>query len=583
MIYAKLVNINDHWAQEALSRQVLDPASRYFGGVTDPATGIPWPSHTNSLMVLALWTAAVVNPDSAYYQDLQLLDRLEKLVRFMLSHQHEDGTISPGWTNYHSPPDTAFNVVGLSQVYKLLQRCGWEPAQPVADGIRRFLEQAVPAMLTGGVHTPNHRWVLSSALGALYDLFGLEALKERAGEWLAEGLDITPDGEWTERSNGIYNAVSDINLYYAARYLDRPELLEGVRANLRMMAYLIHPNGEVVTDYSGRQDYGHPATLEGYYSIYRIMAVHDGDPLFAAMAELADEALTHPGALPNNAMLNLLLHPELRERVVEPGPIPTEYRIILNGGFDRSDYLSRMEQAGHHGKISHSSLHPEFGAPVLRYRSGADSVTVMTEAISFFSLWHGRAKLLGVQIGSTFEPGTVRFKTLEEDHGVYRLTAREEKGYYGPVPKDQLPATASEAVSPWYLLPHHRRSVTHLQTHEPSVEAAVTADGWTLRIRSEHPENVLTQVMFLFGAEGTLEADGAQPAGEDRLLWSEGTARYTCGEDWIEVEGGAMEHTSAFIRNMAYPKGCRQLLVHLVSPIDHTFIIRCSPKSAPGA
>ena len=80
------------------------------------------------------------------------------------------------------------------------------------------------------------------------------------------------------------------------------ELLESVRANLRMMIYLVHPDGEIVMDYSGRQDFGQKFTLANYYSIYQLMAVHDRDPLFAAMASLA-EVITHPGALPNNAML----------------------------------------------------------------------------------------------------------------------------------------------------------------------------------------------------------------------------------------------------------------------------------------
>ncbi|MDQ0877782.1 hypothetical protein QFZ77_006441 [Paenibacillus sp. V4I3] len=580
MVYHKLVKINDQWVQEAFDRQVLDNESRYFGGVVDPATGIPWPSHTNSLMIMGLWAAALINPDSAYYHDSILLERLKKLSRFMLNFQHDDGTISPGWTNYHSPPDTAFNVVGLSQIYKLLSSSEWQPAESVAADVHRFLERTIPALLTGGIHTPNHRWVICSALGSLYDIYGIEALKERASEWLSEGLDITPDGEWTERSNGIYNAVSDINLYYAARYLERPELLESVRANLRMMMYLVHPDGEIVTDYSGRQDFGQKFTLADYYSIYQLMAVHDRDPLFAAMASLAGEAITHPGALPNNAMLNLLLHPALRESSVQPVELPTEYRKIINGDFNRSLYLSKMEQAGHNGKISHSSFHPEFGAPVARHRSGKTSATVMTEATSFFALRHGHARLLGVQLGSNFEPGPIKFKELREQNGAYLLNAQGKKGYYGPVPKAELPEAASESLSPWYLLPHHKRSMTHEQTHETFVEAAETKEGWTLRVRSDKPADVLTQVVFLFGAEGTLHTDGCELVGEDKIIWRNGRVRYENNGYWIEIDGAASEHSSTAIRNMVYPRGCQMLLVNLITPIDHTFNIRLSPNAA---
>ena len=120
-------------------------------------------------------------------------------------------------------------------------------------------------MLTGGCHTPNHRWVITAALALLYQIFEMPELVARADEWLAEGMDITADGEWTERSNGIYNHVSDIALYYTATLLGRPELLEYVRRNLRMMMYLVHPSGEVVTDYSGRQDFGQRSDLSDIF------------------------------------------------------------------------------------------------------------------------------------------------------------------------------------------------------------------------------------------------------------------------------------------------------------------------------
>ena len=72
----------------------------------------------------------------------------------MLRFQHQDGSISPGWTNYHSPPDTAFVVVGYAQLYQLLAKQEWPPLQPVLDNMLLFLEQSLPVMLTGGVHTP---------------------------------------------------------------------------------------------------------------------------------------------------------------------------------------------------------------------------------------------------------------------------------------------------------------------------------------------------------------------------------------------------------------------------------------------
>src|SRR5690606_16709166 len=126
-------------------------------------------------------------------RDPQLLAALERSAGFMLRRQHEDGTISLGGTNFHSPPDTGFVINGMTQIYKLLHRGDWEPVRAVEEKVKLFLERAIPAMLSGGCHTPNHRWVIAAALGSLHELFGDERLISRAEEWLAEGMDCTND------------------------------------------------------------------------------------------------------------------------------------------------------------------------------------------------------------------------------------------------------------------------------------------------------------------------------------------------------------------------------------------------------
>ncbi|WP_419872942.1 hypothetical protein [Candidatus Pristimantibacillus sp. PTI5] len=578
-MYEKLVALNDYWAKEGAGRQVLDQGSRYYGGVADAENGIAWPSHGGSPMVMALWAAALINKDSMFHHDEELASRLELGTHFMLRSQHADGTISPGWTNMHSPPDTAFVVVGLAQVYELLQAVEWEPLRKSTANIKRFLEQTVPALLTGGCHTPNHRWVLTSALGYLHKLTGRAELKERAEAWLAEGLDCTEDGEWTERSNGIYNAVSDVMLFHAAELLDKPELLEPIRRNLKMMAYMIHPNGEVVTDYSGRQDFGHSYTMESYFLVSRLMAQKDQDPTFEAIAELAGQALEHPGWLPNNAILGYLLRPELREIAIQPAELPTKYRIVMNRNFPRERYLSEMDAAGHGGKIYHSRMHPDFGAPVARERDGNTSLTVMAETSSMFALRHGDARLLAVQIGSSFEPGYVKMNDLMVEEESYKLTAVESKGYYGPVAKENLPLSAKSAISPWYLLPHQLRETTHLQYHHVEAELRKTGHGWQLQVSCAEPDSMMTQIVFVFGGEGSFTGEGLTPL-EDAHFWKHGNVRYAAGEDWIEVDGGAHEHLVKTLRNTAIPGGCQTLIVNLMTPYYKTFDIRLSPLKA---
>ncbi|MFC9712250.1 hypothetical protein ACFTRD_29430 [Paenibacillus sp. NPDC056933] len=580
-MYRQLVDSNDKAVQRGISRQELDPESRYYGGTIDPSTGIAWVNHTTGTPTdMCYWGAALANPDSIYYRDEELLNRLLLASEYVLHNQHTDGSISPGWTNYHSPPDTAFVVVGYAQLYQLLQQQDWEPMQPVLNNIRLFLERTIPVMLTGGCHTPNHRWVLCAALGFLHQLFDLEEAVQRAEQWLAEGMDITPDGEWTERSNGIYSAVSDIMLIHAARLLNRPELLEPVRLNLRMMVYLVHPTGEIVTDYSGRQDLGSVHDLSPYYLPYAILARLDGDSVFAGMADWAGESLKDPGVCSVNALVRLLLEPELQQARKVRNELPDHYEIILNGQFMREGYLEQMESAGHHGQISHSRMHTDFGAPVARIRSGLTSVTVMTEVPSFFALRHGDVRLLAVQLASYFNPGYVPMQQMTRLSSGYLLTGEQKKGYYSPIPADQLPDTAKTATSPWYLLPHQSRTVTHEQTFRVQTEVLQSENGWTLDLSGAEPEQIMMQLSFVFGAEGELSHGELLETDEGHYLWKGGALRYTCGEDWIELNGGELGHLAATVREAKLPDKCKVVLVNFLTPFHKTIHISLSPSLA---
>ncbi|MEI7025396.1 hypothetical protein [Paenibacillus sp. y28] len=573
-IYARLVQLNDEWTEQFLEKQVNDPASKYNGGIMD-ATGIPRPNHGGTPSVMAVWACALAGPDSRYYRDGKLLQALDKAADFILNRQHADGTVSLGSTNFNSPPDTAFVVGGLTQVYRLLEGMDRENIKPVAAKLRLFLERTIPAMLTGGCHTPNHRWVITAALALLYEIFGLPALVERAEEWLAEGMDITADGEWTERSNGIYNAVSDIALYFTARIFGKPELLDTVRRNLKMMAYLVHPSGEVVTDYSGRQDFGQMSSLANYLYVYRLMAAYDRDPQFAALSDYAGSFVTHPEAVNNNALLGFLLYPEMEISDVPREALPKRYNKTLNLDYPIDSNLLQAKQAGHHMQIEHSSMHVAFGAPVIRIREEQTSVTVMSRTPSFFSLRHGKVRLLGVKLTSAFSPGVVKFDQLTVQDDQYEFSTCLQKGYNGPIPRAHLPehVTGGADISPWYLLPHQHRSKTHVQTHELNAVVTQEEDGWSIRIRSDEREDVCAQLTFILGSEGQLTGDDVQAAGEDKYFLKSGSAVYSVGDDAIEIGSGAWDHHIPVLREDHHAAGCIYVHVNLVTPFDHTFTI----------
>lgn len=618
-VYGKLVHMNDEQVGIVLRQQVNDPGDRNDGGVVLGLYGVSTASHVGTASCMAAMAAALAAPQSGYYRSAELLSALDRTADFMLRRQHGDGTISLGGTNFNSPPDTGFVINGMAQIYWLLQGvaegagtagaagAGGESGQAGTTGVVRefgeagkagisgvagtaakvklFLERTIPAMLTGGCHTPNHRWVLVAALSALYRIFGLESLVRRADEWLAEGLDGTNDGEWTERSNGIYNTVSNIMLIYAADRLNRPELLDSVRRNLNMMAYMIYEDGEVITDYSGRQDLGARHDLSEYFLCYRLMADRDRNPLFASMYDLSAKTMNRLGPVNNHALLGWLLFPCGAIDEIARAPLPDRFRRVFNSDYPIRENLARMEDAGHHGKISHSSMHTAFGSPVMRWREGELGATAMTRASSFFSLRYGDVRLAGISLFTLFSPGVADMEEFAETASGCRMGKTMEKGYYGPLAKEHLPASASEAVSPWYLLPHHLRPFTHAQKH--TLETEIVRDGtdWLVRIRSDERQDAITQAVLYFRKDAALSVEDGENGGSGAnggleqadggvLLWKSGKLVCRSGDYGLELTGGKRDHLMALSAGVQTAGNVQAVVVNLLTPFDHTIRIR---------
>src|SRR5206468_11487056 len=172
-------------------------------------------------------------------------------------------------------------------------------------------------MSTGGIHTPNHRWVVSSALAQIHEVYPNPAYLKRIEQWLAEGIDIDEDGQFIERSTVTYNTICDRAFTVLAAKLKRPELLDPVRRNLRAMLFLMHPDGEVVTEVSRRQDQFVRGTMAGYWFPVNYLAVHDADRQLAGLAR---------GLAPENARLSALLaYPELAGPLPPSEALPEDY------------------------------------------------------------------------------------------------------------------------------------------------------------------------------------------------------------------------------------------------------------------
>ena len=69
-------------------------------------------------------------------------------------------------------------------------------------------------LITGGIHTPNHRWVVSCALTKLYELWPDQRYMDRANQWLRENIDPNIKKLFTKgKIRYVYPLTDDARLH----------------------------------------------------------------------------------------------------------------------------------------------------------------------------------------------------------------------------------------------------------------------------------------------------------------------------------------------------------------------------------
>src|SRR5262245_9474927 len=263
--------------------------------------------------------AAFCAPESSFHKAGPLVAPMEKASRFLLEAQYPDGTIDSG--NLESPPDTGFVVEAVCPVLTVLRKTDSALTHSVKENLGKFILAAGEALVTGGVHTPNHRWVICSALAQTNALFPASKYVNRIDDWLGEGIYIDADGQYPERSAGIYSRVEDYAFVTMARLLGRPELLEPARKNLEMTIYYTHPDGEVETVGSRRQDQFMTASIANYHLEYRYLAIKDRNRAFAGAVRLIEGMESEMNRL-TGSLIYIIEEPLFREKLPEASPIP---------------------------------------------------------------------------------------------------------------------------------------------------------------------------------------------------------------------------------------------------------------------
>lgn len=513
-LFIHLVQLNDEQVPKILQLQNRDNSSKHFGGVYDG-----WKiynAHSTAGLIKTLAIAYSVK-QSKFYRNKTLIEPMMLAAKYLLQIQHEDGTIDLLSTNFHSTPDTAFVVEPIWLSYQLMKND--ENAAQLLDLLKQFMLKAGEAFVGGGIHTPNHRWVVSMAMAMLNHTFPDERFENRISEWLREGVDHDEDGQYEERSTYIYTPLTNRCLMNIAILDNRPELWEYVDKNLEMMMFYVHPNGEVETGASGRQDQFQAGFMEHYYLPYKMAATRSaGKPEFWAMVNLIEK--TVPEKLVTYLpyfMINPWMSTDFHKK--EGGTVPDNYVKEFRG------------------------------SNLVRIRRGNIDATILGNNPTFLTISKGNAVLGSVRMASAFfGRGQFQSKSIEKEGDAYLLKWEFHWGYFQPLPENQKPN---------YELPfdddRKRRQMSERQQLYAEVRISEKNGKFTIGFNLTGTENVPLAIELGFRNGGTLAGTEKVENSEGTYLIKSGAGKYSCDGDAIEFGPGFAEHEWTTIRG-ALPK-----------------------------
>ena len=394
---------------------------------------------------------ALSHPGSALHGDGALRALIGTGLAYIERERRESGCFDLSSCNFDSAPDTAFPVTDLMDALETL------PAgDPLCPQLKDVIERACEGISAGGFHTPNHRWVIAACLKQAARLTGREDFDRRADAYLGEGLDINSEGEFAERSTGIYNVVNDEKMLRLYLLTGDEQYLRAARANLEMMRRYIDPDGSLFTPNSTRQDKGTKVWASRYWPLYLLTGYLMKDAAFAGLSRELWDIGVRSGQLPAG-LAWLMRYPEL-----EAFGEAAEAEAAL------TDFSQFYRLSG-----------------VARFRRGQMSVTALKNHADFLYIASGGANLCVSLYGNVCDRRNFIPDALEETPEGCRLTMAMPSWYYLPF-EGGGPATRD-----WWEMnnPETRRRQIKA-TLRYTVDVRVGGDGVDLRLRAEGLDRV---------------------------------------------------------------------------------------------
>lgn len=476
---------------------------------------------------IAALAAAYCYAGSGYHHNSLLVTKLDILVQFLLDAQAADGTVNVG--NLESPPDTAFVMEILCPANIVLLKEKDEKLSTVLNGLKKVITRAGDALSKGGVHTPNHRWVICSALSQMNYLYPDKKYSNRITNWLDEGIFIDKDGHFPERS-GTYSSVETAAFINIARFINKPSLLEPVRKNLQLMYYYIEANGELASNDSRRQDQYAARSAAIFYLQYRYMANKDNSAFYAAVAKKNESAVLFDKEVLNRSLIYFLEDETLQQELPVAMQLDESYEKLV-----ATSHLLRIKR----NDVS-TTL---FG--------GVDWPLIIASGRScspnFFTYRKGNAILKYMRLSSGFfSMGYFYSEGIKKQGNKYILHKKLEVPYYQPLPKTKRNAKGDYQLSPsidnrfWNKMDFKNRPVSNVKTLDTTITFYEVNGAAILEFDIKGFKEVPVTIELCFNSGGSLT--GVTQTENDTAFLEAGSATYTSNGKTIEFGPGNKGH-----------------------------------------
>lgn len=550
--------------QRDFTWQIMDDEHPHYGGLVSTGSGLAEVSHGGTIRFI-MGCGLLVFVHEQYPEHLaadapspdMLLHRMNIALDFALAALRPSGLSDLRSTNYDSSPDMGFNVELMCALTDVTRDSTL--LKNNLSKVATFIKRGVEGMKTGGFHTPNHRWVITSALSQATHLFDDIDATEVIQSYIAEGFDADEEGAYIERSVGVYDTVSNrALLHFAESWSNEADVqaaLEAIHRNLEFDLHLLHPDGTAETGLSRRQDYGRRAVPETLIMPLLMFGQITDNPRYIAAAQWLWDKAQSNNILPAMAVasqdtIDAHWHTFVLLKYGEPEAVDVD----LPNDFVRFFPINK----------------------IWRVRKPDISASVFGDATRLMTVSYKNVLLNSIKISQTyFGVGHFIAETMTADErsitlhssGIQKL---HKPGYELPLGRPVPPEQWDEMMV--------ERDYRPIPPAESELKITVADTGFDFHYQTlDGLDQVATQIALDFPAGGIWESSDTAfitQAGQTIFLKS-GWGQLRFGDDYILIQPGAEGHRYHAMRHAEpVPNNHVRILLTFLTPVSHSFSIR---------